>query len=450
MSATTIPQLSAQLQSLFTTEADQLARDTGCVQRARKLTGSVLAQSLVFGQWAHPHGTFAQHVFAVALQGVTVSESAVQQHLHRAASDFMAALLARAVQLGLQIEADPVAVPLLQRFAGVYLQDSSLIALVDPLREAWPGYQADDAALKLQVCLDYATGKLHLAVSPGRTSDHTLPEEQETFPVGALLLRDLGYFVGRSLRDLAQQGVYWLTHVPHNTAIFTADGQRWALLDLLQAHEAAGHAAHGFTLDVRFGVDCQQPCRLLARRVPRRVAARLQQRLYAEARDKGETVSAERVALTRWVVFLTNVPPGSLSLEEAWVLARVRWQIELLFKVWKSVGHLDDVASSHTAQPYALLCELYGRLLAMLLQHWVCILSLWRCPDRSLLKAAQRLREHALALLMACADPAFLQHVLNMLIAALPVSCRVDRRGADPATWQLLLALTPSSPCAPT
>jgi len=60
---TTVPQLAHTLQTLFTTTAEQLARQTGFVRRTSKLTGPIFAQTVVFTwklwpkprlAWAHP------------------------------------------------------------------------------------------------------------------------------------------------------------------------------------------------------------------------------------------------------------------------------------------------------------------------------------------------------------------------------------------------------------
>jgi hypothetical protein len=83
------------------------------------------------------------------------------------------------------------------------------------------------------------------------------------------------------------------------------------------------------------------------------------------------------------------VPAERLTLQEALVLAHARWQIELLFKLWKSQGGIDESRSTH---PWRILCELCTKLLAMVIQHWVLLTSCWRSPDRSLVKAAQTVR----------------------------------------------------------
>ena len=51
------------------------------------------------------------------------------------------------------------------------------------------------------------------------------------------------------------------------------------------------------------------------------------------------------LSLCGWTVFFTNVPRWLLSLQEAWVMYRVRWQVELLFKMWKSDCKVDESRS---------------------------------------------------------------------------------------------------------
>ena len=117
---------------------------------------------------------------------------------------------------------------------------------------------------------------------------------------------------------------------------------------------------------MRLGEVHRLPARLLAVRGPQAVADERRRRLWAVARKKGCMVSARRLALAAWIMLVTNVPSDRLTVRE--VLGRTRWQIELLFKLWKSHGRVDE---SRSLKPWRILCEVYAKLLAMVVQHWL-------------------------------------------------------------------------------
>ena len=115
---------------------------------------------------------------------------------------------------------------------------------------------------------------------------------------------------------------------------------------------------------------------------------------------------------------------------------RARWQIELLFKLWKSHGHIDE---SRSGKPWRVLCEVYAKLLAMVVQHWLLLTGCWAYPDRSLVKAAQTVRHHAMHLASALACPVALGTAITVIHCCLAAGCRLNRRKKKPNTYQLLL-----------
>jgi hypothetical protein len=121
------------------------------------------------------------------------------------------------------------------------------------------------------------------------------------------------------------------------------------------------------------------------------------------------------------------------------VLGRVRWQIELLFKLWKSHGQIDE---SRSANPWRVVCDVYAKLLAMLVQHWAALIDLWGYPDRSLVKAAKTVAKYALQLVTGVWHRARTLETLETISRCLSAGCRMNRRKQHPNTYQLLLAIT--------
>jgi hypothetical protein len=251
-------------------------------------------------------------------------------------------------------------------------------------------------------------------------------------PRGALRIADQSYFSLPVLADLDRQGAFWLSRLLLQTHVFDRLGRRLDLLRFLR------DAAPTVDEPILLGANHRLPCRLLAWRVPQEVADQRRRRLREEARVKGETVSAERLALAAWTILVTNAPPTLLSAAEALVLLRARWQIEILVKLWKTGGGLDQW---RTADPWRILCEVYAKLLALTIQHWLLVSGAWRHPDRSLVQAAQAVRRFAPVLALALAG-IISEHDLSHVFEALDrmlASSRMNRRKTKPNTYQLLL-----------
>jgi hypothetical protein len=139
--------------------------------------------------------------------------------------------------------------------------------------------------------------------------------------------------------------------------------------------------------------------------------------------------------LSGWTIVVTNVPRARLSIPEALVLLRLRWQIERLFRLWKEQGQIDDW---RTKNPWRILCELYGKLAAMLIQHWLIQVGCWQDPWRSLVKAAAVVRREANRIMVALYEGG-LPLVVRSIVRCMQSGCRLERRAAHPSTVQLLL-----------
>ena len=150
--------------------------------------------------------------------------------------------------------------------------------------------------------------------------------------------------------------------------------------------------------------------------------------------DKPETL-----ALCEWTILVTNLPPESFSLADILCLQRLRWQIELLFKLWKNELSLDEWRSH---QPHQILSELYAKLILALVQHWLLLLGCWPVESRSLIKATMVLRKHAFHILSALSDCSFLIRTLHLILPSL-ARCTVQKRKTRPATFQLLSRAIP-------
>ncbi len=374
-----------------------------------------------------------------ALQGVSITAQGLEQRFTPEAAEFMKILLDEVVNQTITT-VTPRAIPVLQRFNGVYLRDSTVIRLPDELQAIWPGCGGSaggTAALKAQIRLNYTTGQLDGPVlQAGREHDRRTPYGPSDEPAGSLSLSDLGYF---SLDELGQRdaaGTYFITRYKHGTRLYTPEGEPLDLLAWLN-----GQNEPVLERQVLVGEKHRLPLRLIVFRVPQEIADQRRRRLREYARKKGVCPRKETLALAEWTILLTNVPETMLNREEALDIMGVRWQVEILFRVWKSHALVDEWRSQN---PWRILCELYAKFIGQIITHWLLLLGWHRFVDLSLWKAAKMVQKLVLPLALAMQrSEEEMEQIIALLEQCFP-ACRQNKRREDPATFQRLQALAES------
>jgi hypothetical protein len=431
-----ITQIATEMQKILGEEADRIGRETGFIKREKKVKGSSFIQAMVYGFQANPELTYEELSQSAATIGLAMSAQGMEQRFNREASEFMQEILEKAVrETAIKNDVKGELGELLEKFEGVYIRDSSVIELPRELSEIWQGVggsKGKNAALKLQVNLNYKNGQLYGPIlQNGREQDQTSPYQSVQLPTEALQLADLGFFSLKRMSRDQTNGVYWISRLKTKTVVYKEDGQPLDLLAWLNKEESTK-----IDIPVQLGKSHRIPCRLLIFRVPQEVADQRRRRIREEAIKKRQPVTEERLALASWTITVTNAPMNLLSFAEAMVFLRVRWQIELLFKLWKSHAKIDEWRS---ANPWRILCEIYAKLLGILISHWILITSVWQFPNRSLFKAIKTIQKFSTALALSYSNLNHLQSILQQLQRCLEMGCHQNHRKAHPATYQLLL-----------
>jgi hypothetical protein len=432
-----LPQVNEAMTRVLTEHANALARPTGFVQRQVNLTGADFARLLVLGLLSQPDASLDELAqFGQSLQ-IQISAQGIDQRFSVQAAIFLRALFE--VALAQVIVADPVAIPLLERFDAVVLEDSTWCLVPDELATLFRGSGGHNdgegslAAFKLHARLDVLRGQLQCSpLLDGRSADARTPLRGKPPFVGQRILniRDRGYFDLDRLVAEEGQGQFNLTYYKGGVHLLDTDGQQLSWPSLLACQQEA------FEQEVLVGETQRLPMRLIVAPIPQEVAAKRLSQQRRQAHKHGREMSAEAELLCHWNLVLTTVPPDLLSLQEAQILLRLRWQIELLWKLWKQHGLLDQWRSHKSLR---ILCEVYAKLIGLLIQHWVLIVSCWQEPHRSLVKASKAVRSHAILLAYAMTEELPILFVLSKIQQATHAGSRLNSRKKHPNTSQLLI-----------
>ena len=438
-----VSQIHHALHAVFE-QADALARATGFVQRQRvgKITGTRFALTQIFGLLKPGKAAMSDLSYFAHHSGLTISEQGLHERYTQNAALFLQDLLNLAFTQ--VVVADPVAIPVLRRFREVIVEDSSTFTLPDACRELWQGCGGSSAtgtqsAFKIQVRWDLLCGGFTgMALQDGRTPDNRSPLKGTRRGAKSVRESDLGYFDTGEFAREEQDDEYFFSR--YKGAVKLYDQETGIEVDVLTlVREKARGAA--VDCEVQVGAAHRVPARLIAIPVPEDVLVKRQEGHRRTAQKHGRQPSERMLDLCGWTILLTNIPVEQLSVAEAVVLLRLRWQVELLFKLWKQVGEADV---SRSEQPWHVLCDIYAKLLGLVMSHWLMIVGCWHLPSRSMVKAINAIRSDCVLIVRALAGKGNLMQVLEEILEGLGTCC-MDSRKAAPNAYQLLSSPPPLS-----
>jgi hypothetical protein len=343
-----------------------LARECGLVQRSSPITGFHFLMAFTTGKLNTPAGTLAQlAAFLSSACATHVSPQAIDERIGPAAVAFMQRCFETALRLkGMSAAADG---GLLAGFDHVYLVDSTGFDLDPALRPYFKGSGGSGSAatLRIQLAMDYLTQRIYVRIGDVRLGDaptlfQLVAGDDLDLSGRCLFLSDLGYFKLQTFEAIDANKQFFLSKLMHGVKLQAADGSPLDLMAMLKRNPPS------FSMPV-----------LINGRIYRMVGQRLSDKMVQErlrkanrsAVNKGQrkTITDAYRLFLHYAIFLTNLP-ASYDMDALYALYRVRWQIELVFKTWKSILNIHSIRSAKVER---VMCEVYGKLiLAVLTTHF--------------------------------------------------------------------------------
>jgi hypothetical protein len=415
----TIRDVEAALQLVLVESASEHGVRSGWQQRRSPLSAHQFVQTLVWGFLEAPEATLGQLAQVAHATGALVTAQALSQRFSARSVALLRGVLSDA--LGVLLAAEPVEVALLGAFpGGVYLDDTTQIALPAAWQPIWDG-GGTAAALKIPALFDLLRGSLQLEVTAARHHDSVTHLANLAFPAGSVVIEDLGYLDRQRMQRRQAQGVGTIVPLRCTLALHDQQGRRINLLAWLRRQAPSGPPSGPPAVE---RMVCWQGMDLRVVAVPAApdVAARKRAGIRAAAQQHGRPPHPTALALADWNVVLTSVPTTQATAQQIATLLRLRWQIELVFKLWKDQGKLDETRGWNAAR---IETELYAKLLGLLIEHWLALQTSWQWADRSLVKAGQCIRAYARSLCLLWTDHAALAHLCDLIARSLAVTGRI-------------------------
>jgi hypothetical protein len=364
-------QVGQELDMWFNSEAcEALARETGFIQRSTsRLTGWSFFNLLTVEVLDEP--TISYEGLCDILEernpNAQITPQALCERMNSdGAVEFLKAGLERTLKETTRRHTAVLETAWLEPFPRVLLQDSTQMQLHEKMADAFKGSggNASAASVKVDYSYDVKSEKAeHIAIRQGADSDQGFAEDLAArVQKGDLVIRDLGYFCLNFVAYLASVGAYFLSRLSFNVNIYLTAAANEPV-KLIQHINRFGNGGKTMEFNVFLGQKHRIPVRLVVYRLSSDVYRKRQKAAIKAAKRKGRGISLSYLKFLKYTFFITNVPATLWPKEAVGTVYRLRWQVELVCKNWKSLFLINVLKGT---RPERILCLIYGRLIVIL------------------------------------------------------------------------------------
>ncbi|WIY58777.1 IS4 family transposase [Bacillus arachidis] len=381
-----------------------LARDVGFVQRTSKYQAKDLVALCVWMSQNVAKTSLTQLCSCLeASTEVLISPEGLNQRFNVTAVQFLQQVLAELLNQKLS-STKLLTSPYTSIFKRIRILDSTAFQLPDVFSSVYPGAGgcSHTAGVKIQLEYDLLSGQfLHIHTGPGKQHDRTYGSLcVPTVTANDLCIRDLGYFHLKDLQHIQDKKAYYISRIKSNTRIYqknpTPDyfqdgrikkGTEYIQIDMEVLMNSLQPGQTCEISDAYVGMTDKVPTRVIVHRLTKEQQQKRLQDQTVREKKKGMKYSPRSKRLSGINVYMTNTPTDIVPMGQVHDCYSLRWQIEILFKTWKSFFQIHQCKK---IKPERWECHLYGQLIAILL----CSSIMFQMRQLLLMKKKRELSEY--------------------------------------------------------
>lgn len=270
-----------------------------------------------------------------------------------------------------------------QKFNRIIITDSTSFQLPDKFEELFKGYNgsATKSSVKIQLTNDLITGNiLAIDIFDAKNSDGKyLDIIEQSVEAKDLLIKDLGYYSLKHFKKIEKLNSYYVSRLKLSTAVYTKNlfpkkfkttgniekETEYIRVDLLEeSRKLKENQIKELTVYIGGEGYSKLQTRLIIYKMSDELAKKKRVHQKFIEHKKGITTSEKLIELNNVNMFITNIEESVIPKELVYLLYSLRWQIELIFKAWKSIYGIHKI---NPVKNERFLCHLYGTLISLLL-----------------------------------------------------------------------------------
>jgi hypothetical protein len=346
---------------------NEIAKQTGFCKRIRKLKPLYFLELLLFKTFESKLESLEDHIYELKSERkVSIKKQSLQDRFTPEAVNFVKELVSNQFAKRNFFKNKN----LLKSFSKVFVQDSTRFGLPKQMEEYYPGFKGAGAKSGAQIQFTYELNEHRIydaSLYAATRNDSLSSTENSWLEENSLVLRDLGYFSFKGLLEVIARKAFFISRAKPKTVFYEKQGDevnKFNIKSLIV--NMIKHEIQYLEKELIMGCDKKIPVRVIFSLVPEQLKAERLRKAYYNSKVRNWTVTEEFKLWAGINVFITNVAAQRMEMEKIPLIYKLRWQVELIFKTWKSHYkiHLYKAVKKERIE-----CYLYGTLLLILL-HW--------------------------------------------------------------------------------
>jgi hypothetical protein len=340
----------------------ELAKETGFCKRKSKLTPEIFFD-LMFYASSQSHNSSLERLvsYLESKYDLDIRKQSLDERFTEKTVNFVKTVLS--LLISAQFSDILYSEGLCADYNHVRIKDSTVFKVPDNLSDHYSGNGGSLAGIKIQYEFDLKTGKfLDLTITAANRNDQSdASETADNILKNDLTIRDLGYFSTSVFEKVIEKGAFFLSRLNTLTTVYDEKGIEIDFQKLYNSMIKNGIART--EKQVLIG-KIKLPVRLVIILTPDQVYEERIRRKEKEAKKRGLKTKEKTKIMYHFSLFITNIESSQLPADKVMPLYRLRWQVELMFKNWKSVFSI-HMLQKMKAERY--LTHLYMRLIEIVI-----------------------------------------------------------------------------------
>jgi len=441
-------ELASDLKTFFTEDAiEKIAKETEFVKReSGKINGVTFLNTILTANFDNNSlslndlsSDFANYY------SIKIRKQSIDERFSKQSVEFLKKLVED--RLKEILKKNMSAFTFSDNFKSIRIKDSTSFQLPENMTNKYPGSggSASSSQIRIQFEYDLKTGYIfELSLSGFNKNDQTnAVNTLSTVEEGDLLIRDLGYVSISVMISINEKNAFFLNRLNTTTEAYFNFDDNNPINFINIAAELKKKQLQRIEKHVFIGKNKQLKVRMIVERLSdETIEARLR-KANKEAEKKGAVMSKEKKARMSLNIYITNISEDLLPVEKIRFLYSMRWQIELIFKVWKSIGKIHEIKKMKVERFETML---YAKLLWLILNwsvFWRIAKDIWLKNGiiLSMYKTYKSLRNMLPDFRFVLLKKTTMVQYINQIITIAPDNMQFEKKKDSLALYEIIIIL---------